>query len=180
MGGEMRRQEILRLLRQRGGLAVRELCDYFQVSRMTIHRDLRQLERNRLVARIHGGLVSAGQFVGESRCACQRALLPHQQSRLLLPSGEVHFCCCSCAFQHLAERSPKLLWVSDFMTGQTLLATDAYYLMNSMAIPCCQPSILSFAEEGDVLNFRSGFGGAIGQLEEALGFLRLEQTLKQD
>ncbi len=178
MSGELRRQEILRLLRQRGGLSTRELCAHFQISRMTIHRDLKLLEKTEQIVRIHGGLASA-RPAAEVRCDCQRPLLPHQCSRLQVPQGELCCCCCSCGLAKLVENPPEQLWVRDFMNGQLLLATDGYYLFNSMAVPCCQPSILSFGVEAEILNFRSGFGGAIGRLEQALEFLRLEQALKQ-
>jgi DeoR/GlpR family transcriptional regulator of sugar metabolism len=54
-----RRQQILRAVR--GGTAqVSELAERFRVSEMTVRRDLRELERDGKLERVHGGAISSG------------------------------------------------------------------------------------------------------------------------
>lgn len=52
-----RLQEILRYLTIHKSATVAELCDVFQVSDMTIRRDLIQMEQQQQVVRFHGGAV---------------------------------------------------------------------------------------------------------------------------
>lgn len=54
-----RHEAILRLIADKGVVTVSELCDLFQVSDMTIRRDLSALESTNLLRRIYGGAVSA-------------------------------------------------------------------------------------------------------------------------
>jgi DeoR family transcriptional regulator, fructose operon transcriptional repressor len=53
-----RRQEILKLITQNGAARVAELSEQFEVSEMTIHRDLRYLEKTGQVKKNYGGVVS--------------------------------------------------------------------------------------------------------------------------
>jgi DeoR/GlpR family transcriptional regulator of sugar metabolism len=55
---EVRRRAIAENLRTRGGSLVTDLEGEFQVSSMTIRRDLRELERQGLAKRIHGGAIA--------------------------------------------------------------------------------------------------------------------------
>lgn len=55
----VRRQEILELINKKDHLDVGELSKKFDVSYMTIHRDLEHLEKNGEVSRIYGGVKAA-------------------------------------------------------------------------------------------------------------------------
>ena len=57
MLSEERRQAILELLDTRGDVTVADLGAQFEVSEMTIRRDLDELERKGLLRRVHGGAV---------------------------------------------------------------------------------------------------------------------------
>lgn len=59
MNAHERQKIILQLISEKGAVTVAELCDQFDVSDMTIRRDLSMLERASLLRRIHGGAVSA-------------------------------------------------------------------------------------------------------------------------
>ena len=52
-----RQKKILNLLDENGSIQVSELIDLFNVSDMTIRRDLILLERKGLLRRVHGGAV---------------------------------------------------------------------------------------------------------------------------
>ena len=53
-----RQLQILNMVRERGEAKVEDLARMFQISQMTVRRDLQYLEKERLLARTHGGAVS--------------------------------------------------------------------------------------------------------------------------
>lgn len=54
-----RRTRILELIQQQGIVVVSDLCELFGVSEMTIRRDLRDMDREGLLRRVHGGAVNS-------------------------------------------------------------------------------------------------------------------------
>jgi len=58
MYAEERHQAIAELVASRGRVAVTELATHFEVTTETVRRDLSQLERLKLLRRVHGGAVS--------------------------------------------------------------------------------------------------------------------------
>lgn len=59
MFGEERKVEILNLLNSQGNVKVSELSKNYNVSEVTIRKDLQELEEEGLVRRVHGGAVLA-------------------------------------------------------------------------------------------------------------------------
>lgn len=57
---EERRHNLLRLTAERGRVKISELARQFEVSEMTIHRDIQVLEAQGLVRKLHGGVALAG------------------------------------------------------------------------------------------------------------------------
>lgn len=53
-----RHLQILKMVRERGEVKVEEIAKYFQISLMTVRRDLQYLEKEKLLTRTHGGAVS--------------------------------------------------------------------------------------------------------------------------
>ena len=53
-----RRRKILEIIQESGSRSVADLCALFEVSEMTIRRDLRDLDREGQLRRVHGGAVS--------------------------------------------------------------------------------------------------------------------------
>jgi hypothetical protein len=179
---EVRQREILELLEKEAGVSAGHLAQRFQVSRMTIHRDLRSLFQQGLLLRIHGGAVTKGlvRDMAEMSCsACKRRLLPHQCTEIHRADGTLDVACCTACGLRQVSAKPGFehLYVGDQISGRMLQAEDAYFLVNSLASPCCQPSFLSFASESEVSLFQAGFGGTIARLDEALEFLRVAEGL---
>ncbi len=50
-----RRKRLLEWLEKEETLSLAEMVEYFEVSKMTIHRDLDCLEKRQALKRIHGG-----------------------------------------------------------------------------------------------------------------------------
>jgi DeoR/GlpR family transcriptional regulator of sugar metabolism len=53
-----RRRKILQMLEDKGTVSVSDLCEQFDVSDMTIRRDLLELDKKGLLRRVHGGAIS--------------------------------------------------------------------------------------------------------------------------
>jgi DeoR/GlpR family transcriptional regulator of sugar metabolism len=103
MYAEERHQAIAELVASRGRVAVTELATHFDVTTETVRRDLSQLEKLKLLRRVHGGAVSmrsvtmleaqlpdrdqaqAGEKERIARAAA--ALLPEGGCTLLLDAG---------------------------------------------------------------------------------------------
>ncbi len=54
----VRQHRLLEIVRERGAMGIRELCDYLNVSDATVRRDLTYLDRRGLLSRTHGGVVA--------------------------------------------------------------------------------------------------------------------------
>lgn len=69
MKPEDRRQEIMDILMEAGSASVEDLAGRFGVSKMTIHRDLDDLEQAGLLRKVHGGasIQSSPQFESDFR-----------------------------------------------------------------------------------------------------------------
>ena len=70
---EERKQAILEYVKQKKKAGVGELCERFNVSSATIRNDLRDLERNRLLIRTHGGAIIQSQARFEPAAADKSA-----------------------------------------------------------------------------------------------------------
>jgi DeoR/GlpR family transcriptional regulator of sugar metabolism len=58
---EKRQQEIINLINSSGSISVEELVSKYNVSGMTIRRDLQELENKGLILRTHGGAIESNQ-----------------------------------------------------------------------------------------------------------------------
>ena len=182
MNFEERRRRILALLHEKSGISAGELARCLGVSRMTVHRDLENLRQRGQLLRIRGGAVArqGGVKPEEGACsACGNLLLPHQRCELRVDGqAPIVACCTACGLrQCLALAGQGRLLVCDLISGRGLPAEEAFFLVNSMAAPCCRPSLLSFADQEQVALFQAGFGGSIGRFEDALEFLRVADNL---
>lgn len=184
MTGKQRRKVILQLTAANGGISVRELTERFHVSRMTIHRDIQMLDQAGHLKRIHGGALPGGPrepHRAEVLCsACQNRVKSHQRYlHQLSDQQQTVYCCAGCGLRaQLLHPELGEYYATDLISGQSIPAENAYFLIRSAAEPCCQPSILSFADEREAANFHAGFGGVLGRLPETLAFLRTEQSLR--
>jgi DeoR family transcriptional regulator, copper-sensing transcriptional repressor len=203
MRGIKRRQELLALLQENGGLAINDLAATFKVSKMTVHRDIQHLELRGLVKKIFGGVIQVtdnskakipGTETGplsailpeghshqmEDCLICHRPASQHLLYIITLSNGEQRFACCAhCGlYAHLMlQDQVQMAITADFLAGKPHPAQNSFFLLNSIISPCCQPSILTFENREMATRFQTGFGGVIGSMREALEFLRLELTL---
>ncbi len=73
-----RQNELLNWLHQRGFLATTEVARHFNVSQMTVWRDIENLEDQGLVKRVHGGLALPDWELGEANPFPERIEQQHE------------------------------------------------------------------------------------------------------
>ena len=182
MKRKIRQHKILNLIAIETGISAGMLAKQLRVSRMTIHRDLAALAARGHLRRIHGGALhkNYAHAAPALNCPiCQRKPLPHQQAEIISPAAlETKTCCTTCGLRYYLTRTDRAkLWVRDLLTGQRLAAEQAFFLINSAAVSCCQPSTISFAQQNQLALFQTGFGGTGARLADALDFLRINHHL---
>jgi DeoR/GlpR family transcriptional regulator of sugar metabolism len=179
MKPEVRQHKILNLISAESGISASKLAKQLHVSRMTIHRDLSALAAQGQLRRIHGGALYQKPAYSRNCPICHREPLAHQQTELITSGAlKTRTCCTTCGLlQILKHANRESLWVHDLLTGRRLAAEQAYFLINSAASSCCQPSILSFVQLDQLALFQTGFGGTVARLNDALDFLRLSHHL---
>lgn len=82
MKQESRRQSILNQLMARGSVTIEALAAEFQVSKMTIHRDLEELEGAGLLRRIRGGATVEASANFESDFRYRQTLAAEEKARI--------------------------------------------------------------------------------------------------
>lgn len=192
MTAEVRRERIRSQLQEFGSVQVTELAAQLQVSKMTIHRDLLQFEAAGEVKRVHGGAVLVAKLGVErvkdtvpqttsGECLiCHRPPTQHLLYTLTTSGGEQRQACCPhCGISAHILFGGKIIMAltADYLSGRLHSAQNSWFLLGSVAAPCCHPSILTFEDEQMVLRFQTGFGGRVGRLNDAMNFLREAMTL---
>ena len=136
---EQRRQQILNLLQETGTLNVSELADRFEVSVVTIRKDLDDLEREDLLQRTFGGAV----FSHRSRF--NRSFLERAQER-----RREKCAIAAAAYNYIKDGDTIML-----DAGTTTLALAEYlktHIKSAFIITCSVPAALELSSAGyDIL-----------------------------
>jgi len=196
MKGIERRRELLEWLEERGHLSLAEIVARFGVSKMTVHRDLEVLEKRQALKRIHGGVIAeetAREVAptlqattpphGGGCLICQRSIPQHLLYTLTTDSGvQQRFCCAHCGVsaQLASTGKVRMAMATDFLTGRPHPAQQSWFVLGSVVLPCCRPSLLTFEDEEMARRFQTGFGGRLSDLKGALDYLRGEMSLHRD
>ncbi len=164
-----RKAEILKLLKEKGEMTVKELSHIFNVSEMTIYRDIKELEREGEVKRKHGSVMINSlenkESVSLKFCPiCAKPIVRSHPYKIIIDGSKVVEACCEhCGLmlhQKYAETSVSA-FTFDFITEKPVNALDAYYVVGSSATPCCSPSVIPFISKEDAHKFAKGFGGIV-------------------
>jgi hypothetical protein len=167
-----RQQRIVDILNQEGIVHISELSEEFNVSEMTIHRDLAQLETEGYLRKVRGGAVPIpqppplpGQTASPEACfMCQITPRSQTQVTLNLVDGSVKRACCPhCGLHGMQMMSDKIVsaLVTDFLRGNIINAQAATYLVEPDITVCCTPTVLAFQRKDDAVRFEEGFGGQL-------------------
>jgi DeoR family transcriptional regulator, copper-sensing transcriptional repressor len=179
-----RRQQIREFIQQHGSVRISDLSEQFQVSEMTIHRDLKPLIEEGVVTKTYGGVEwrASVDAVSSGCILCGRAGEQRLAYRLVLANHRVETACCPhCGLlrHHQVQEQVAQALCQDFFTNTTISANTAWYVLDShVSVGCCQPQVLSFQHKETAERFVKGFGGKLFPLVEAMDFL--QQQMKQD
>lgn len=186
-----RHQKILDILNEDGIVHISQLSQEFDVSEMTIHRDLAQLETEGYLRKVRGGAVPVPaplQKSGQSTVAaeacfmCQMTPRSQTQMTLNLADGSAKRACCPhCGLHGLQMMGNQIVsaLVTDFLRGNIINAQAAIYLVEPDITVCCTPTILAFQRKDDADRFQKGFGGHLMSMDETLNHLSHAMKLHQ-
>lgn len=170
-----REKKILDYLQQHGHASIQELVELFDVSNMTIHRDLDKLEKAGHVQKKHGGvtLVETSNTGGDGCGMCGKAISGRTIFLVKLQNGdEKRACCAHCGLMmHNRQADAWQSFTADYLHGHMVSAGQAVYLIGSDVSVCCVPSVLSFGSAQDAEKFQKGFGGMLTDMEKAIAHL---------
>lgn len=196
MKGAERRRKLLVWLEEQESASLAEIAMRFGVSKMTAHRDLEILDKRQALKRIHGGAIAAKKREGvlpatidpvarrrDDCLICQRPVSQHLLYSLTTTGNDQRsFCCphCGVSAQLANPEQTAMAMATDFLTGRPHPAQHSWFVLGSVVVPCCHPSMLTFADEAMARRFQAGFGGQLGRLPKALAYLRDEMGLHHE
>lgn len=186
-----RHQRILDILNQEGIVHISQLSQEFDVSEMTIHRDLAQLETEGYLRKVRGGAVpvpmppqkgTQSAATPEACFMCQMTPRSQTQMTLNLEDGSAKRACCPhCGLHGLQMMGDQIVsaLVTDFLRGNIINAQAAIYLVEPDITVCCTPTVLAFQRKDDATRFQKGFGGHLMDMDGTLEHLRHAMNLHQ-
>lgn len=174
-----RQQQIIAWLQTEKRLTIKQLVDRFNVSGMTVHRDLDRLAQEGKVIKVHGGaeLVAQESGVGEGTAVCQLCgghVMARTAFTVMRQDGEKLCACCPhCGIllmQQIEDIGSAL--TPDFLHGRRVNVYQAYFVVGSEVQVCCLPSTICFATQAEAGKFQRGFGGDVMNYIEAAAHLK--------
>lgn len=166
----------MELICEKKTLKTSELSKFFDVSEMTIYRDIRPLIEQGLVMKTFGGIAlleSNDRSRNPQQCVvCDRTINLRLSYRLILSNNRIESACCAhCGliFHRDCEEEVAQALCYDFLLQTTVSAYIASYVLDtSLDAQCCQPQVLPFGRREDARKFVKGFGGRVCSFEEAM------------
>lgn len=156
-------------------MKISELSSKFNVSEMTIHRDLKPLIEEGFVVKTFGGVTLANnvELPKENTCIyCHQNINDRLSFRLILNNDQIESTCCPhCGLLRYEQVQDNVVQVmcQDFLRSTTINARYAYFVMDtSLDLGCCKPQALPFELKEHAKNFTQGFGGKIYSFKEAM------------
>ncbi len=176
-----RKEEILKLIEE-GYKTAKELARHFNVSLMTIYRDLKELEEEGLIVRRHGNVeLKKDQEVKENSCAVCGKEVDLRLAFIYVLKGrrKIYACCAHCGLllaKSVGRERIEIAMTRDFITSNPINALDSYYVVGGSASPCCLPPAVAFGDKETAEKFAKGFGGRVADFEKAVA--EMEKLMK--
>lgn len=180
---EERRHRIFAHLQKHKSATIRQLASAFNVSEMTIHRDLQELSKQGNVQKVRGGAllkVESAWPAGAQNCCslCRHPLRPHLAFTIVTDCGEnLAYCCSHCAllaWPGIKNREAAL--AADMLTARTFNALQGWYVVGTKKAPCCKPGIFVFECREDAHCFAKGFSGQVMNFDDAVQWVARQMS----
>ncbi len=163
-----RKEKIVEILQEKGEATVKELANIFNVSEMTIYRDIKELEKEGYIKRKHGSVLlkteEDEEKTKDKTCpVCEKVITRAHPYKISLENKTIEACCehCGMILHKQYEDKDVFAITYDFITENPITAFNAYYVVGSSAKPCCSPSVIPFSDKEMAEKFVKGFGGKV-------------------
>lgn len=172
-----RQKQMKALISTNKMLRISELSEHFNVSEMTIYRDIKPLIEEGLLLRTPGGisLVEKVQQTAQdhNHCVyCHKPNHPKMGYRLILSNDDIETACCAhCGLLRHRQINEGVTHAIcyDFFMNTTISASLTWYVMDTtLNLGCCQPQVLTFENKEHAEKFIKGFGGNIHTFQDAI------------
>jgi DeoR family transcriptional regulator, copper-sensing transcriptional repressor len=172
-----RQRQIKLLIQTKKTLKIGDLSKQFNVSEMTIYRDIKPLLEEGLISKTFGGISlvekNTHSLSSQSHCIyCQRPNNPKMAYRLILSDDSIETACCAhCGLLRHRQLGEEVLQAicHDFFMHTTISAPLTWYVIDTtLNVACCQPQVLTFENLEHAEKFVKGFGGKIYGLQDAM------------
>ena len=172
-----RQMQLYEILRTRQRISTEEIKDHFGISSATASRDIHALVVAGAAIKVSQGIKLAPPaelpFHKRKCFFCGHTLQERTLFILQMEDGSQRDACCGhCGLKALGHPGVKAALTGDFLSGRMADARQATYVMGSRIRPCCEPSVLGFANEEDAHSFQAGFGGDVYMLAKAIAQLK--------
>ncbi|NHC39793.1 DeoR family transcriptional regulator [Bacillus sp. MM2020_1] len=172
-----RQDKIKELIKERRNLKISEISEIFQVSEMTVHRDIKPLVNEGVIMKTFGGITLVREIPGNpesnNECIlCNSQINPRFVYKIILPENRIEDTCCAlCGLVRQFQLGESVIQALcfDFLTGTTVSSFLAWYVFeSSIRVGCCKPQILTFERKDYAEKFVSSFGGKVMNFQEAI------------
>lgn len=164
-----RLNRISEIVHNRKNIKISDLSKELGVSEMTVHRDIKPLIKDGIVAKTFGGITLISKSNHERASTfcviCNRKINEKMAYRIILADGKIELACCAhCGLlrHHQLGQDVKQAICYDFLRLTTINAKSAWYVMNTtIDMGCCQPQVITFEWKEHATNFVKGFKGEV-------------------
>ena len=169
-----RQQQILTWIEEEGALKVSEASRRLGVSEMTVYRDIQPLTEQGKILKTSNGLTRASlPSVRADHCIyCGKGTDNRFAVQLIRADhGVEQACCAHCGLLRYGDIRGEVAQIicRDYLTDTTIGGRSASFLIGAdVRLNCCEPQVLVFSSLRDAERFRSGFGGELYHLDDAI------------
>ncbi|MFS0612172.1 DeoR family transcriptional regulator [Lederbergia ruris] len=169
-----RQQQILIWLEEEGNLRISDISKRFNVSEMTVYRDIKPLLDQKKVLKTSKGIsIPPKQSIPPDVCTyCLKPAKSRFSVQLIKIDQEIETTCCAhCGLLRYKdiEKDVSQVICRDFLKDTTISAKMATFMLGTnLNLNCCEPQVLVFESFQQAIQFQTGFGGELYSFEEAV------------
>lgn len=169
-----RQQQILIWLEEEKSLRISDISKRFNVSEMTVYRDIKPLVDQKKVLKTSKGIsIPPKQPIPPDVCTyCLKPANSRFSVQLIRVDQEIETTCCAhCGLLRYKdiEKEVSQMICRDFLKDTTISAKMATFMMETnLNLNCCEPQVLVFESFQQATQFQIGFGGELYRFDAAV------------